>query len=122
MRFLLFAFALSALVWPAAIPSALAQGGPSQAPPPVTVAKPVVKDIIERTDFIGRFEAINQVDIRFAKVLTYGRSRTIIGVDLFNALNVNTPTSYNQTYGPAWLTPTGVLQARFIKLSAQIDW
>jgi hypothetical protein len=67
-------------------------------------------------------DRINQVDIRFAKVLTYGRSRTIIGVDLFNALNVNTPTTYNQTYGPAWLTPTGVLQARFIKLSAQIDW
>jgi RND family efflux transporter MFP subunit len=64
MRFLLFAFALCAVLWPAAVPSALAQGGPPQAPPPVTVAKPVVKDIVERTDFIGRFEAINQVDIR----------------------------------------------------------
>lgn len=64
MRLLLFAFALSAILWPAAIPASLAQGGPPQGPPPVTVAKPVVKDIIERTDFIGRFEAINQVDIR----------------------------------------------------------
>jgi RND family efflux transporter MFP subunit len=36
----------------------------------VTVAKPVVKDIIERTDFIGRFEAIDQVDIR-ARVSGY---------------------------------------------------
>jgi len=40
-----------------------AQGGPPQAPP-VTVAKPVVKDIVEQTDFIGRFEATDQVDIR----------------------------------------------------------
>lgn len=70
MRFLLSVFALSVILWPAAIPSSLAQGGPPQGPPPVTVAKPVVKDIIERTDFIGRFEAINQVDIR-ARVSGY---------------------------------------------------
>lgn len=48
---------------------AYAQGGPPQAPP-VTVAKPVVKDIVEQTDFIGRFEAIDQVDIR-ARVSGY---------------------------------------------------
>lgn len=41
---------------------AFAQGG--SPPPPVSVAKPVVKDIIERDDFIGRFEAVDQVDIR----------------------------------------------------------
>ena len=35
-------------------------------PPSVTVAKPVVKDIIERDDFIGRFEAVDQVEIRRA--------------------------------------------------------
>lgn len=40
------------------------------APPSVTVAKPVVKDIVERTDFIGRFEAVDQVDIR-ARVSGY---------------------------------------------------
>src|SRR5918995_7350382 len=48
---------------------AFAQGAPP-APPSVTVAKPVVKDIIERTDFIGRFEAVDQVDIR-ARVSGY---------------------------------------------------
>jgi hypothetical protein len=36
----------------------------------VTVAKPVVKDIVEQTDFIGRFEAVDQVDIR-ARVSGY---------------------------------------------------
>ena len=36
----------------------------------MTVAKPVVKDIVERDDFIGRFEAIDQVDIR-ARVSGY---------------------------------------------------
>lgn len=55
--------------WFAAVSLAMAQGGPAP-PPPVTVAKPLVKDIIERDDFIGRFEAIDQVDIR-ARVSGY---------------------------------------------------
>jgi RND family efflux transporter MFP subunit len=41
--------------------SAQAQGAP---PPSVTVAKPVVKDITEWDDFIGRFEAMDQVEVR----------------------------------------------------------
>jgi RND family efflux transporter MFP subunit len=48
---------------------AVAQGG-SPAAPTVTVAKPVVKEITEWDDFIGRFEAVDQVDIR-ARVSGY---------------------------------------------------
>jgi RND family efflux transporter MFP subunit len=55
--------------WLAAASTAMAQPGPSQ-PPQVTVAKPVVKDIVEQTDFIGRFEAVDQVDVR-ARVSGY---------------------------------------------------
>lgn len=55
--------------WLAATGLAFAQGAPPP-PPSVTVAKPVVKDIIERTDFIGRFDAVDQVDIR-ARVSGY---------------------------------------------------
>ncbi len=40
-----------------------AQGAP-QGPPPVVVAKPVVKDIIEYDEFTGRFEASESVEIR----------------------------------------------------------
>jgi RND family efflux transporter MFP subunit len=39
-------------------------------PPTVTVAKPVTKEITEWDDFIGRFEAIDQVEIR-ARVTGY---------------------------------------------------
>jgi multidrug efflux pump subunit AcrA (membrane-fusion protein) len=42
-------------------PSALAQVPEA---PAVTVAKPVVKDIVEQDEFIGRFEAVDQVEIR----------------------------------------------------------
>lgn len=47
----------------------LAQGGPG-GPPPVTVAKPVVKDIVEQDEFTGRFEAVDSVDLR-ARVSGY---------------------------------------------------
>lgn len=42
---------------------AAAQMGPG-GPPPVTVAKPVVRDIVEMDEFTGRFEASAAVDIR----------------------------------------------------------
>ena len=48
----------------------LAQGGPNAPPPAVTVAKPVVKDIQEWDDFIGRFEAVDEVEVR-ARVSGY---------------------------------------------------
>jgi RND family efflux transporter MFP subunit len=48
---------------------ALAQAA-APPPPTVTVAKPILKDIVEQDDFIGRFEAVDQVDIR-ARVSGY---------------------------------------------------
>jgi membrane fusion protein, multidrug efflux system len=47
--------------------ASLAQNAP---PPPISVAKPVVKEIVERDDFIGRFEAVDTVDLR-ARVSGY---------------------------------------------------
>ena len=38
--------------------------GQDQAPPPVTVAKPVVRDVVDNDEFIGRFEAVDQVSVR----------------------------------------------------------
>jgi RND family efflux transporter MFP subunit len=59
----------SAAVLTATIPqAALAQGAPP--PPSVSVAKPIKKNVTEWTDFIGRFEAVDAVDIR-ARVSGY---------------------------------------------------
>ncbi|MBX5141535.1 efflux RND transporter periplasmic adaptor subunit [Rhizobium lentis] len=33
-------------------------------PPPVTVAKPVVRDVVDNDEFIGRFEPVEQVSVR----------------------------------------------------------
>ncbi|MGO8003130.1 efflux RND transporter periplasmic adaptor subunit [Rhizobium ruizarguesonis] len=35
-----------------------------QAPPPVTAAKPVVRDVVDNDEFIGRFDAVDQVSVR----------------------------------------------------------
>jgi hypothetical protein len=64
---------------------------------------------------------LNQLDVRFAKLLTFGRTKTSVGVDIFNALNTDTVLSVNQSYG-AWQRPTSILLARFAKISAQIDF
>jgi membrane fusion protein, multidrug efflux system len=53
------AVALSFL-WVAAVP-ALAQTPP---PPTVTVAKPLTREIVEDDEFIGRFEAVDEVTVR----------------------------------------------------------
>jgi multidrug efflux system membrane fusion protein len=49
--------------------AAVAQAPPS-APPAVTVAKPIVKEVVERDDYVGRFEAVDAVEIR-ARVSGY---------------------------------------------------
>lgn len=51
------------------VSGAFAQGGPG-GPPPVTVAKPVVKPIVEMDEYTGRFDAVGAVEVR-ARVSGY---------------------------------------------------
>lgn len=39
-------------------------GGAPQGPPPVTVAKPMQRSIVDWDDYVGRFEAVDTVEIR----------------------------------------------------------
>jgi hypothetical protein len=69
-------------------------------------------------------DRINQIDFRASKILRFGRMRTQIALDLYNALNANPIEGYNENFipGGAWLTPTGILTARFAKITAQLDF
>ncbi len=70
-------------------------------------------------------DRINNVDMRFAKILRFGRYRTNIGIDLYNIFNANTPTSYNTAFGfdgATWLRPTGILNPRFVRFNATVDF
>jgi hypothetical protein len=69
-------------------------------------------------------DRVNEVDLRVAKILKFGRLRTNVGIDIYNILNQAAVLTYNQTFAPsgAWLAPTSVLTPRFMKISAQIDF
>ena len=79
-------------------------------------------NLVEPGDVIG--DRINQLDFRVGKVFRFAGKRAQIAVDLYNALNGNPVESYNQAFiaGGAWLVPTGILTARFAKLTAQFDF
>jgi hypothetical protein len=83
-------------------------------------ASSVTINLIEPQTLFG--DRINQVDFRVAKVLRFGRTRTQVGVDIFNVMNSNVPQGYLQTFGATWLRPTSVMDARFARISGQIDF
>src|SRR6185503_9038842 len=80
----------------------------------------ITVNLIEPGTLYG--ERVNQIDMRFAKILRFGRSRTTVGFDVYNLANSNAVLTYNQTFGTTWLRPNSVLQARFVKFSAQVDF
>jgi hypothetical protein len=69
-----------------------------------------------------------QFDMRFAKTLRFGRTRTDIGVDLYNLLNNNyalgyeSSYSYTQANGGTWLNPNSILSPRFARLNFTINY
>jgi hypothetical protein len=71
-------------------------------------------------------DRVNTVDMRFAKILRFGRTRTNVGVDLYNLFNSNTATTYEAIYDPAnadaWFQPTAVVQPRFVRFNVQVDF
>jgi predicted phage gp36 major capsid-like protein len=40
---------------------------------------------------------INSIDMRVSKILTFKRTRTNVGIDLYNLFNANTGTAFNGT-------------------------
>jgi hypothetical protein len=65
----------------------------------------------------------NNFDFRVAKIFRYGRTRSQVGIDIYNATNTDVVTTYNQTFtSTSWLTPTAIQPARYVKLSAQFDF
>ncbi len=60
-------------------------------------------------------------NIRFGKVLRAGRSRTVVSMDIFNALNIDTVVNANQNFA-VWQRPTQILNARVVKFSVQFDY
>lgn len=67
-------------------------------------------------------DRLNQTDLRVGKNLRFGRSRTLVALDIFNVFNSSTPDVYQQTYGPTYRNPLSITVGRFYKISAQLDF
>ena len=65
---------------------------------------------------------IQQLDIRFSKLLRFGRTKSALSLDLANALNANFSQAITQAYGPRWTYPVSIMDGRLVKLSAQFDF
>jgi hypothetical protein len=67
-------------------------------------------------------DRLNSVDLRFGKILRFGRTRTQLNLDVYNLANSNTTDVYQRNYGPTYLNPLSILSARFFKISAQVEF
>jgi hypothetical protein len=68
---------------------------------------------------------VNTVDLRIAKVLRLGGTRSNVGFDLYNLFNANPGTAFNQTFSagsPTYLRPTTILRPRFVRFNATVDF
>ena len=75
--------------------------------------------IVEPGSLYG--ERLNQVDVRFGKIVRFGRTRATVNLDVYNVFNANTVLALNNAFA-TWQRPTSILLARFAKISAQIDF
>ena len=66
-------------------------------------------------------DRINQLDVRFGKVLRVNSVRTAVNFDVYNAFNAN-PVLAESTAYAIWRTPQGILSARMAKFSVQFDF
>jgi len=92
-------------------------------------AQSITVNLVEPGKLYG--DRVNEFDIRLAKILRFGRTRTNVGFDLYNILNSAPALSNNLSFSPAiaagtgsaaWLAPTSILQPRFWKFSVQVDF
>jgi hypothetical protein len=72
---------------------------------------------------------VNNMDLRIAKIFRFRGTRAQLGADVYNLLNTDVVTTYNNGYtaptatsGSIWLTPNAILPARYVRLNMQLDF
>ncbi len=68
-----------------------------------------------------------QLDMRLAKNFRFGTRRVQGFADVFNLLNAGTVLRVNETYGSnpatnAWLTPTAIMDGRYVRFGLQMSF
>jgi len=76
-------------------------------------------------------DRVNELDLRFSKVLRFRNVRTKISLDMYNALNNSSLVAVNSTYGPAWQHPASdnavggvdpILPGRLVQFGGRITF
>jgi hypothetical protein len=67
-------------------------------------------------------DRLNQIDLRFTKIVNVGKGRIDFNVDLYNAFNSDAVIGELGSIGPVWRLPTTVIQPRFVKFAARWDF
>lgn len=68
---------------------------------------------------------IRQVDLRAGKVIRWGRTRSLVAIDVYNLFNENPGLTYQQSFagtGASWLNPTTLLMPRFVRFNVTVDF
>jgi len=86
---------------------------------PLTFAQTTVNVVAPGSVYGDR---LNQIDLRFSKLVNLGAGRIDINVDLYNALNSDAILTQQNAYGTAWTRPLTVIQPRFVKIGARWDF
>ena len=99
--------------------ASLAEVTPSLGRPLAGGARNVTVNLIEPRTMYG--QRLNMLDMRFGKILQFGKTRAIASLDLYNALNASTVLSVSQTFD-TWLQPQSILTARFAKVGLHFQF
>jgi hypothetical protein len=83
-------------------------------------ASNVTVNLIEPGTLYG--ERLNMLDLRFGKILRFGRNRATAHLDLYNVSNANTVLTQNNTFGAVWQQPQSILPARFAKVGLTLEF
>jgi hypothetical protein len=76
-------------------------------------------------------DRVNNIDMRFAKIIRFGRTRSDIGLDLNNLFNTNYATGYNTQYAfspgnalqdGTWGNPTSIYSPRFVRINYTLNF
>ena len=63
-----------------------------------------------------------RLDLRLARNFRFDRYRIQGFADIFNVLNAGTVDRVNETYGAQWLTPTRLMEARYLRFGMQMSF
>jgi len=113
------------------VPNTVIQSIIGRLPPGGLATGNTTFDILDTDHRLYADNRRTQIDMRFAKILRFGKRRVDVGVDLGNLLNTNYATTLESTYqysvgntatGGTWNNPTAIYTPRFVRWNLTVDF